>query len=151
MDTDEELVADILVELESGIHAFVDTYTESSIYDKEVLVDSLVDLLGIAVQFEFIFVDGDDIVSKEIQALIEYAVSEYEEELRREGRKKRGRPCIDIYEDQLQMLIGNGFKVTEISRMFGCSRRTIQRRIVEFGFERNRFSSINDSIGWWAK
>ena len=142
---DVGLISDVLAELQSGIEAFESSFIGSSLYEKEMLVDSIIDLLDIALIFETIFLDGDDIISKEIQALIRYAVAEHEAELRREGRRRRGRPCIDVYEDQLQLLVGNGFKVTEIARMFDCSRRTIQRRIIDFGFERNRFSTISDT------
>ena len=45
----------------------------------------------------------------------------------------RGRPSYDIKEEQLSFLLEKGFKVSEISRIFGVSKRTIERRMAYFG------------------
>ena len=42
---------------------------------------------------------------------------------------KHGRPKIDIGEGQLSYLIEQGFRTKEISKIFGCSRRTVERRM----------------------
>ncbi len=44
----------------------------------------------------------------------------------------RGRPRLNVGEEQLTYLIEQGFRVEDISDIFGCSRRTIQRRMSEF-------------------
>ena len=59
---DVELISDVLAELQSGIEAFEGSFIGSSLYEKEVLVDSIIDLLDIALIFETIFLDGDDIM-----------------------------------------------------------------------------------------
>lgn len=56
----------------------------------------------------------------------------------------RGRPALDIREEQLRFLLDNNFKVASIAAMFGCSRQTIQRRMRSLGIEPNRYTSISD-------
>ena len=43
--------------------------------------------------------------------------------------RRRGRPDVCIDKDQLQYLIEQGFKIKDISDMFKCSRRTIERKM----------------------
>ena len=41
-------------------------------------------------------------------------------------------------------MVENGFKETDIATLIGCSTRTIQRKLKEFGIEFNRFSEITN-------
>lgn len=59
-------------------------------------------------------------------------------------KRRRGRPEISIEEDQLRFLIEQGFTVQDVSRMFQCSRRTIERRMSRYQISYNRFSTLND-------
>lgn len=43
--------------------------------------------------------------------------------------RRKGRSEVPIGEDQLQYLVEQGFKVKDISDMFMCSRRTIERKM----------------------
>ena len=43
--------------------------------------------------------------------------------------RRRGRPEIPIQKDQIGFLKDEGFKIADIASMFGCSRRTIERRL----------------------
>lgn len=45
----------------------------------------------------------------------------------------RGRPSFDIKEDQLQYLLEQGFKVSDVSKIVGTSKRTVERRMASFG------------------
>ena len=56
-----------------------------------------------------------------------------------------GRPAIDIPENQLRFLVEHDFKITDIAQMFGCSGRTILRRLKEFNIEHNVYTDIDDS------
>lgn len=47
-------------------------------------------------------------------------------------------------QDQLSFLIDQGFKITDISLLFDCSRRTVERRIKKYGLIRN-YSTLSDS------
>ena len=57
----------------------------------------------------------------------------------------RGRPMKDIMKDQLSFLIEQGFKISDISLLFGCSRRTIERRIKNYGLNVRNYSPLSDS------
>ena len=50
--------------------------------------------------------------------------------------RRRGRPSLSIPEQVLSGLLEHEFTQTEIARVFGCSTRTIHRRILEFGLSR---------------
>ena len=46
---------------------------------------------------------------------------------------RRGRPPFDISEDQLVSLVDSGFTVPKISELLGISKRTVERRMSNFG------------------
>ena len=52
---------------------------------------------------------------------------------RRVIHRGRGRPAIDIPEDQLVMLLEHHFTVTDIAHMLHVSPRTIRRRVLSMG------------------
>ncbi|XP_019858490.1 PREDICTED: uncharacterized protein LOC109586726 [Amphimedon queenslandica] len=54
-----------------------------------------------------------------------------------------GRPRVKIDEVQLEFLIESSFRVSDIAAMFGCSKRTIERRINYLGL--NRYSCISEN------
>ena len=47
--------------------------------------------------------------------------------------RHRGRPRVHVNKEQLQYLIECRFRTRDIATLFGCSTRTIQRRMAEFG------------------
>ncbi len=63
----------------------------------------------------------------------------------RDTGSRRGRPKMVITEDQLIQLLNSHFSVPDISRMLQCSRRTIYRRIQEFGLSNSLHSVVSDS------
>ena len=58
----------------------------------------------------------------------------------------RGRPSLVIPESQLHFLLSHSFTVTQISRMFGCHRRTIHRRIREYELSVHQFTPLSDDL-----
>lgn len=58
----------------------------------------------------------------------------------------RGRPSIKIPDNQLEFLLSHSFTITQISKMFGCHRRTIHRRIQEYQLSTHHFSEISDDV-----
>ena len=50
-------------------------------------------------------------------------------------QRRRGRPAVDISEEQITMLLEHGFTQSDIARMMNVSARTIRRRINQFGLE----------------
>ena len=63
------------------------------------------------------------------------------------SRRSRGRPSLAISVEQLSLFVQHGFKILDIADMFGCSRRTIERRMSRFGISiRESYSSISDLV-----
>ena len=58
---------------------------------------------------------------------------------------KHGRPKIDIGEEQLSYLIKQGFRTKEISKIFGCSRRTVERRMNEYELSLLNSMAVSDA------
>nr|WEL12733.1 T-lymphoma invasion and metastasis-inducing protein 1A [Halisarca dujardinii] len=55
-----------------------------------------------------------------------------------------GRPRICMERHQLEFLVDQGFRICDIASMFKCSRRTVERRVNEYGLSINRWSLICD-------
>lgn len=57
----------------------------------------------------------------------------------------RGRPKFDITKKQIEYLLDLSFSATDIARIRGVSKRTIFKRLADFGLSvSSRYSSIND-------
>ena len=59
-----------------------------------------------------------------------------------------GRPPVKIEEEQLRFLVESGFRMNDIAAIFGCSRRTVERRLNQFHIARNDYSSMTHN---WIK
>lgn len=57
---------------------------------------------------------------------------------------KKGRPHLEIGREQLVYLVEIGFRVKDIFELFSCSRRTIERRLQEYGIRACDYSAIAD-------
>ena len=55
-----------------------------------------------------------------------------------------GRPSYDIPQEQVQSLIGLGFKVPQISELLHVSTRTVEWRLAEYSITARSYSSIMD-------
>lgn len=78
-----------------------------------------------------------------IKILVE-ELTAIEDEMQKQNRC-RGRPIICIKESELKYLLELRFTQVQISKLFGCSARTVRRRILEYGLQGVlRFSDMND-------
>lgn len=74
------------------------------------------------------FIPEADLLLESLLQVTSAIASEAEQsELRRKGR-----PCIPISEEQIRYFVEHGFKIVQISKWFGCSRRTVERRMQEY-------------------
>lgn len=98
-----------------------------------------------ALQYIVILEDVSVLVPPVVQALRELiaAMTTVQEESQR--RNLRGRPRIQIDENQLSFLIEKGFRVKDIASIFSCSRRTIERRMNDLGVRARDYSSVSDA------
>ena len=59
--------------------------------------------------------------------------------------RRRGRPSIAITATQIADLLELQFTQVEIAKIYGCSARTVRRRILQFGLQDAiSFDSITD-------
>ena len=72
------------------------------------------------------YVPGADILLESLIQVSNALLSEVEHSDR---SRSRGRPCVDISDEQLLFFIQHSFKITDIAHLFGCSRRTVERRM----------------------
>ena len=62
------------------------------------------------------------------------------------NQRQRGRPCIDIPEEQLALLLEHHFSNSDIARLLSVSPRTIRRRIIQYGLENiSAHASLSDN------
>ena len=88
-------------------------------------------------------VPGINEITENIKTLVE-ELNAMEDEIQRQSRC-RGRPTIRITEPELRNLLELYFTQVEIAKLFGCSARTVRRRILEYGLQEViRFSDLND-------
>lgn len=65
--------------------------------------------------------------------------------MQRSCHRSKGRPKIQIAEHELLNLLELRFTQVEIARLYGCSTRTVRRRISSFNLqEMVEFSEISD-------
>ena len=58
---------------------------------------------------------------------------------------ERGRPRLQIQFEQLQFLLEKNFKVAEIANLFGTGKRTVEKRMNDFGLSaRDSYSTLTD-------
>ena len=87
--------------------------------------------------------ESDDIIHDLFISLREFINAVNADKEMREKRR-RGRPEISIGEDQLRYLVDSGFNLNDIANLFGCSRKTIERRMKEYNIHRE-FTPLTDS------
>ena len=97
-----------------------------SLEGKEALVNGAERLFEVSVLLEPL-VSNDAGAIRQMLICLEAA---HEEEVRLlVFSRRRGRPALEIRQDQLAFLVASNFRVTDIAGLFGCSTRTIQRRM----------------------
>ena len=89
-------------------------------------------------------IPGFNQVAENIKFILQ-ELTAIEDEMQRDNRRCRGRPTIRITAIELRHLLELHFSQVEIARLFGCSARTIRRRIVEYGLhDIIEYSSISN-------
>ena len=84
------------------------------------------DLVGLAEQLLQYLIVVDSTCDSDLFGAVRRLVVAMTEQQERRGR---GRPEVAIHKDQLQYLVEQGFRVKDISEMFMCCRRTIERKM----------------------
>lgn len=83
-----------------------------------------------------------DVLVKSIAAIYTWL----EDEVRQQHRRRRGRPQIEINEEQLSCLLSFKLSPTDIARMLDVSPRTVRRRIIQYGLEETaEYTALSDN------
>ena len=80
--------------------------------------------------------------TNEFVVCLESIFESYQRETQTRGR---GRPKLSITEEQLLHLLQSHFTLCDIAALFGCSVRTIHRRVTEFGLAEALHTVLSDS------
>ena len=134
--------------MENDLEFFCDFAERVVRYVKAVYVgcdeDTMEDLLYLLEQLLQYYIFVADPVDADLfyalRSLVAAVVADRENRMVR----RRGRPLLLIEREQLQYLIEQGFKINDISDMFGCCRRTIERRMKMYNIERYNASQMTD-------
>ena len=135
---------DVLDEIGRGIQTVTSVFQRGSLDTKGDTIDVGLQLLQTCILLET-FHSEASAVTESVQRLLADMTSQYESEVLQSYVRGRGRPALEVHEDQLTFLLEHNFKVTDIAAMFGCSTRTIHRRIRDFGICHDRYSDIADA------
>ena len=136
MDPDSESVLDFAEEFLHIVIAEVDQASDDRLYE---IIDMGCQVLQCAILMESM----SHLVSPFVESLRELLqqmtfVSD-------QSSTCIGRPRVAIEEDQIRFLVENGFRINDIAAIFGCCRRTIERRLHDFQISPNAYSSISDA------
>lgn len=104
------------------------------------------DLAGLAEQLlqYLIVVDSRPTCDSDLFSAVRRLVVAMTEQLECRGR---GRPKVAIHKDQLQYLVEQGFRVKDISEMFMCCTRTIERKMKKYNIILRNYTPICDPDG----
>ena len=117
----DDVEEDVLRYVKEVLEIIMDVYPsceESTLEDVLELIENDLNVFILAV---------DDAVTTPVFSSLRLLVQLMTED--RDGRhfSLGGRPRVSLEKDQLEFLIEQGFRVSDISNMFNCSRRTVER------------------------
>ena len=127
---------------ESTVTYVKQCYEEGSGQD---IKDDVLDLIEQVLQYGVLVFEVTDERVDTVLGTLRQLAGVMKDENATETLRRRGRPEIDVGEEQLAYLIEQGFRTKDISTMFGCSSRTIQRRMKKYELSRLNSMSISDS------
>lgn len=115
------------------------------IADDAEMLDDVCDLIEQVLQYLSPWVLNDNSYNELFTAVRDLAVAiKADRESRYVLPMRKGRPEVDIEEDQLHYLIDQGFTIYDISVMFDCSRRTVERKMRKKGLSIRNYTPLTD-------
>ena len=147
MATQDDLLETVFGEIETKLlwvrnEVSMDCGTDSE--GEEAMLRTIDQLLCSVVHIAGDIEEGDVLLNqlRHVRAAI---VEQVETRLIENNRSVRGRPSLLITAEQLTFYLDHDFKAVDIAKMFGCLRRTVERRMREFGMSsRAKYTSISD-------
>ena len=109
---------------------------------RDDLIDQCHQLLQYTILIESILPEHP--LEEFIESLRQVLLEMTQDKERRQVSPSRGRPRVQVDEQQLQFLLDNNFRIKDIAVIFGCSTRTIERRKRELQLTSGNYSMISD-------
>ena len=135
--TDYTVCVSILEEIENGVVFFRNSHNLHG-EAAEVCQRQAEKLVQWTLAIKSSVVDGESLFQA-ILRIREAVNAEVEENT----LQRRGRPSIPISENQILFLLEHGFTIGQMAASFGCSRRTVERRMHEYSIRaREIYSTI---------
>lgn len=131
----------LLDEMEESIRRIVSSETERGVDYGEFLLE-------VEILLQDVLIVSDLLPMEDGETLLMVVVEIYNwiECQSRRTIVRRGRPQIQIDENQLSLLLSFHFSCVDIANMLKVSPKTIRRRIVQYGLEESAsYSSISDT------
>lgn len=125
---------------ETILKCVIEEFVDSTRERQEELIELCQQALEYTLLLEVLFPLCHDLV--EVMKEVADEMRTYLEQ--QESILRRGRPPIVIAQEQLEFLLDKGFKIKDIAIMFGCSVRTIERRMRDYQLSPSRYSLITD-------
>ena len=144
MSADERDLEPILNLTETAVRYILLHY--SSISDDSEMLEDIYDLIEQVLQYLSVFVLNDDTLNELFTAVRDLAVAIKADKVSRYmlSMHKQGRPEADIPEHQLHYLVDQGFAIYDVSVMFDCSRRTVERKMKKSGLSMRNYTPSSD-------
>ena len=123
------------------------SFPECQAADKQRLLEKAEQTLRDVVYLEPILPEGPSIVST-VNEVISCMREECDALLFREPEQRgRGRPAFAVSKEQLLFLLEHGFTQCAISKILGCTTRTVKHRITSYQLDSYlHFTNINDDL-----
>jgi AraC-like DNA-binding protein len=131
--------------VERLLNDIVRSYNDFSENRKLDLSQHLQDILDILVEIELTQPQLQFHLREFIEIFrhLNHILSESITRQRTKRNRTVGRPKVNVDAEQLEYLVESNFKVSDIALLFGCSRRTIERRMNDL--QLTNFSKISDN------
>ena len=131
----------LLDEMEESIRRIVSLETERGVDYGEFLLEAEILLQDVLIVSDLLPIeDGETLL------MVVVEIYNWIECQSRRTIVRRGRPQIQIDENQLSLLLSFRFSCVDIANMLKVSPKTIRRRIVQYGLEESAsYSSISDT------
>ena len=136
----EEYCTASLDVIERVIHSVMVEFVGTTTDRQQELIDLCQQVLEYAVLLEIVFPPCQELV-EHLRTLTREMSSSIEQSL---VVASRGRPRIEIGQEQLEYLVESRFRIKDIAALFNCSTRTVERRMRELHISLTSYTAISD-------
>ena len=126
--------------IEQVIHSVVTEFSVATNDRQQELIELCHQVLEYAVLLEVVFPPSRELV-EHLRELIRQMSTSVEQNV---VVSSRGRPRIEIGQEQLEYLVESQFRIKDIASLFNCSTRTVERRMRELHISPTSYTAISD-------